>query len=131
MTDTIELGGGPYLVKKNEGGGFEFRYGWSEINIENGNCIKVICTDDEDVVRTVLKINIKNEIPREYKILEKIQIYLKIGFNTIYTYNYADINKFKLSCENYFRNLDEELSKGNEKSTSICNRCNRTGIIKK
>jgi hypothetical protein len=48
-------------------------------------------------------------IPREYKILEKIQIYLKIGYNTIYAYNYSDINKFKIACENYFRQLDNEL----------------------
>jgi hypothetical protein len=110
MEDIIELGGGPYIVKKNEGGGFEFRYGWAEINIVNGNTIKVICTDDEDVTRTILKFNIINTIPREYKILEKIQIYLKLGFNSIYAYNYSDINKFKIACEKYFRELDNQLT---------------------
>ena len=110
MADIIELGGGPYIVRTNKGGGIEFRYGWSEINIENGNCIKVICKDDDDNIRTILQLNIKNTIPREYKILEKIQIYLKLGFNSIYAYNYSDINKFKIACENYFRQLDNQLT---------------------
>jgi hypothetical protein len=126
MSDIIELCGGPYIVKTNSANGIEFRYGWAELNIENGNCIKVICKDDEDITRTILKFNIKNQIPREYKILEKIQIYLKLGFNSIYAYSYSDINKFKISCEAYFRNLDEELS-----NINICDKCSGTGIIKK
>jgi hypothetical protein len=131
MTDVIELGGGPYIVKKNEGGGIEFRYGWAEINIVNGNYIKVICKDDEDEIRTILKFNIINPIPREYKILEKIQIYLKLGFNSIYAYNYSCVDRFKKNCEKYFRNLDEELSTSREKDKPICDKCNGTGIIKK
>jgi hypothetical protein len=63
-----------------------------------------------DVTRIILRLNIKNIIPREYKILEKIQIYLKLGFNSIYAYNYSDINKFKIYCENYFRQLDNQLT---------------------
>ena len=109
MSDTIELSGGPYIIKTNAANGIEFRYGWAELNIVNGNTIKVICIDDEEVTRTILKFNITNTIPREYKILEKIQIYLKTGYNTIYAYNYSDINKFKIACENYFRQLDNEL----------------------
>ena len=131
MADIIELSGGPYIVMTNGGGGIEFRYGWAELNIENGNYIKVICTDEEDIIRTIAKFTIKNIIPREYKILEKIQIYLKNGFNTSYAYNYSNINKFKVAFEQFFINLDEELSKENEKSTSICDKCNGTGIIKK
>ena len=126
MADIIELAGGPYIVRTNSANGIEFRYGWAELNIENGNCIKIICTDDEDFTRTILKFNTKNVIPREYKILEKIQIYLKLGFNTIFAYSYSDINKFKFSCEAYFRKLDEELSK-----ETICDKCNGTGLIKK
>jgi hypothetical protein len=45
MANIIELGG-PYIVKTNHGVGIEFKYGWSEIIIENGSCIKIICTDD-------------------------------------------------------------------------------------
>ena len=129
MSDNIELTGGPYIVMTNGYGGIEFRYGWAELNIENGNCIKVICKDDDDITRTIVKFTIKNVIPREYKILEKIQIYLKNGFNTCYAYNYSNINKFKLSCESYFTNLDNELSKENE-NVSICDKCSGTGIIK-
>jgi hypothetical protein len=110
MADIIELSGGPYIVRTNKGGGIEFRYGWSEINIQNGNCIKIICTDDDDVTRIILNFSIKNTIPREYKILEKIQIYLKNGYNTCYAYSYSDINKFKIACENYFRQLDNQLT---------------------
>ena len=110
MADIIELSGGPYIVRTNKGGRIEFRYGWSEINIQNGNCIKIICTDDDDVTRTILIFNIKNIIPRKYKILEKIQIYLKNGYNTCYAYSYSDINKFKIACENYFRQLDNQLT---------------------
>jgi len=110
MADIIELSGGPYIVRTNKGGGIEFRYGWSEINIENGNHIKIICTDDDDYTRIILNFSIKNTIPREYKILEKIQIYLKNGYNTCYAYSYSDINKFKISCENYFRQLDNQLT---------------------
>ena len=131
MTDVIELGGGSYVVRKNDGGGIEFRYGWSEIIIENGNCIKVICKDDEDEIRTILKFNIKNPIPREYKILEKIQIYLKSGFNSIYAYNYSCVVRFKTNCEKYFRDLDEELSINREKDRDTCDKCKGTGIIKK
>ena len=96
MTDVIELSGGPYVVKRNSGGGFEFKYGWSELKIVNGRNISVICTDDDS-------------IPRDYKILEKIQIYLKIGYSTIYAYNYSCIDRFKIECEKYFRNLDIDL----------------------
>ena len=110
MNDKIELSGGPYIVKRNKGGGIDLRYGWSELIIENGNCIKVVCTDDEDFTRTILNFRIKNAIPREYKILEKIQIYLKIGYNTCYAYSYSDINNFKTSCINYFIQLNDELS---------------------
>jgi hypothetical protein len=81
MEDIIELSGGPYIVKTNQGGGIEFRYGWSEINIQNGNCIKIICTDDDDYTRIILNFSIKNVIPRDYKTLELIQIYLKNGYN--------------------------------------------------
>lgn len=127
MSDIIELAGGPYIVRRNSGGGIEFNYGQSELNIENGTNIKVICKDDDNNTRrTILKFTIKNVIPREYKILEKIQIYLKIGYNTIFAYSYSDINKFKVSCESYFRNLDEELSK-----ETVCDKCNGNGIIKK
>ena len=127
MDDIITLGGGSYIVKKNPGGGIDFRYGYSEIEIVNGNCIKVRCIDDENVSRIILKFTIINVIPREYKILEKIQIYLKMGFNTIYAYSYSDIDKFKRACEGYFRELDEQL---NVKET-ICNTCHGKGLIKK
>lgn len=110
MNNRIELSGGPYIVRKNEGGGIEFSYGWSEIIIENGNCIKVVCKDDEDITRTILKFTVKNSIPREYKILENIQIYLKIGYNTCYAYSYSDLNKFKIACIKYFSQLDEQLT---------------------
>ena len=109
MTDVIELSGGPYVVKRNSGGGFEFKYGWSELKIVNGRNISVICTDDDDVERTILNFTINNSIPRDYKILEKIQIYLKIGYSTIYAYNYSCIDRFKIECEKYFRNLDIDL----------------------
>ena len=110
MEDIIELSGGPYIVKTNQGGGIEFRYGWSEIIIQNGNCIKIICTDDDDYTRIILNFSIKNVIPRDYKTLELIQIYLKNGYNTCYAYSYSDINKFKIACENYFRQLDNKLT---------------------
>jgi len=74
MTDIIESNGGPYIIKRNSGGGFEVRYGWAELKIVNGRNVKVICTDDDDVERTILNFTINNPIKREYKILEKIQI---------------------------------------------------------
>ena len=110
MEDIIELSGGPYIVETNKGGGIEFRYGWSEINIQNGNCVKILCKDDNDYTRIILNFSIKNIIPRDYKTLEQIQIYLKNGYNTCYAYSYSDINKFKIACERYFRILDEKLS---------------------
>jgi hypothetical protein len=128
MADTIILGDGPYIVKKNLGGGIEFRYGWSEIIIE-GNSVKVSCMDDDNCTRIILNITMKNIIPREYKILEKIEIYLKRGFNSIYAYNYSCIDKFKLGCHSYFRELDENLTKEKEIS-KICNKCNGSGLVK-
>ena len=125
MADIIELGEGPYVVKTNSGGGIEFAYGWSELHIENGTNIRVICTNDSNITRTILKFNINNRIPREYKILEKIQIYLKRGFNSIYAYNYSDVNKFNNACKLFFRNLDEELSKKND----VCDKCNGTSKL--
>lgn len=129
MTDIIELNGGPYIVKKNSGGGFEYRYGWAELKIVNGKNVKVICTDDDDIERTILHFTIRNSIPRDYKILEKIQIYLKIGYNTIYAYNYSCIDRFKIECEKYFRDLDNELSISREKDKGVCDKCCGTGII--
>jgi hypothetical protein len=133
MTDIIELNGGPYIVKRNSGGGFEFRYGWAELKILDGKNIKVICTDDDDVERTILNFTISNSIPRDYRILEKIQIYLKIGYNTIYAYNYSCIYRFKIECEKYFRDLDKqiEVNKEEENKKIQCEKCNGAGIIKK
>ena len=120
MEDIIELNGGPYIVKKNPSGGFEFKYGWCELKIVDGKKINVICIDDNDVERVILKFTINNIIPRDYKILEKMQIYLKLGFNSIYAYNYACIDRFKINCEKYFRELDIELSE-----KKICDKCGK------
>jgi hypothetical protein len=124
MSDKIELSGGPYIVKRNACGGVEISYGWSELIIE-GNIIKVSCTDDDNYSRIILKFGINNIIPRDYKILEKIQIYLKIGYNSIYAYSYASIEKFIAGCKDYFHCLDKELTE--KKECEICDKCNGTG----
>jgi hypothetical protein len=130
MTDIIELNGGPYIVKRNSGGGFELRYGWAELKIVNGRNVKVICTDDNDFERTILNFTIRTPIPRDFTILEKIQIYLKIGYGTIYVYNYSCIDRFKIACEKFFRDLDNQLSISRENNNDACDKCFGTGIIK-
>lgn len=105
--EPIILNGGPYIVKKNINGGIEDEYGWVELIIDKNN-IKAICEND-GYVKTILNFSISYEIPREYKYLELIQIYLKLGFNTIYAYNYSDIAKFKLGCKQYFTDLSSKI----------------------
>jgi hypothetical protein len=61
----------------------------------------------------ITPFNINVEIPRIYKYLEKIQIYLKLGFNSIYAYSYSDITKFKAGCIQYFTTLDLQIEKDN------------------
>jgi len=100
MEDVIELNGGPYIVKFNEGGGIINEYGWAELKITD-NKIQIVCENDGDY-RSILSFDIDTSIPREYKYLEKIQIYLKIGFGTKMVYNYSDIDKFKKACKEYF-----------------------------
>lgn len=111
MSDPITLNGGPYIVRINKGGGIEFEYGWAELII-NKNNIQVICEND-GCIKTILNFNISIEIPRDYKYLEQIQIYLKNGFNSIYSYNYSNIDKFKIGCMNYFVNLENNIKKEN------------------
>jgi len=107
--EPIILNGGPYVVKKNKNGGIDYEYGWVELVIYKNN-IKAICEND-GCIRTILNFNINVEVPSEYKCLELIQIYLKLGFNSIYAYNYSDITKFKNGCNEYFTNLAVEIEK--------------------
>lgn len=105
--EKIILNGGPYVVRTNTGGGIEIEYGWAELIIDKNN-IQVEC-EKEGCIRTILNFNIPIEIPRDYKYLESIQIYLKNGFNSIYAYNYAKIDKFKDGCQKYFINLVNQI----------------------
>ena len=110
----ITLNGGPYVVKTNKGGGIEYEYGWAELII-NKNNVKVVCENDGEI-NTILNFNISIEIPREYKYLEMIQIYLKLGFNSIYAYNYSKIDNFKQGCINYFTTLCTQIEKEKNKN---------------
>lgn len=110
----IILGGGPFVVKTNEGGGIEREFGWSELII-NKNNIEVTC-EDNGCIRTILNFNIGVEIPSDYKYLEKIEIYLKLGFGSIYAYNFARIDKFKSGCQDYFTKLEKQIISEQKKS---------------
>ena len=99
--------------KTNENGGIIYEYGWAELII-NKNNIKVICENDGEI-KTILNFYISSEIPREYKYLELIQIYLKRGFNSIYAYNYSKIEIFNRNCENYFITLSTQIQNDKNK----------------
>jgi hypothetical protein len=107
----IILNGGPYIVRTNKYRGIEYEYGWVELVIDKNN-IQAICEND-GCIRTILNFNINVEVPREYKYLEMIQIYLKLGFNSIYAYSYSDITKFKEGCIQYFTTLALQIEKDN------------------
>jgi hypothetical protein len=107
MEDVIELNGGPYIVKMNENGGIIYEYGWAELKI-TGKKIQIVCDNDGEY-RSILSFNIDTEIPREYKYLEKIQIYLKNGFGAKRIYNYSNIVTFREACKKYFILLSKEI----------------------
>lgn len=113
MNEPIILNGGPYVVKTNENGGILREYGWAELII-NKNNIKVTCENDGEIT-TILNFNINVEIPREYKYLELIQIYLKLGFNSIFAYNYSKIDRFITGCEKYFNTLSIQIQNDKNK----------------
>ena len=126
MNNIIILGGGPYIQKVTKEGCVEKNYGWSELHISGLN-VKVQCIDDNDYERYIINFDISTEIPRDYKYLEKLQIYLKNGFGSIYAYNYAKIDKFKKGCQEYFNNLCIQII--NDKQNTICDKCKGTGKI--
>lgn len=107
MTESIRLNGGPYVVKTNYAGGIEREYGWAELVIDKNN-IQVECENDGEI-KTILNFNALCEIPKDYKYLEMIQIYLKLGFNSVYAHNYSKIEIFKQGCIDYFTNLCKKI----------------------
>jgi hypothetical protein len=107
------LNGGPYVVRVNTNNGIEREFGWAELII-NGKNVEVICENDGHI-STILNFNLLVEIPCEYKYLELIQIYLKLGFNSIYAYNFSNITKFKSGCIDYFTRLQKEIIENQSK----------------
>ena len=103
----IILAGGPYIVKVNKNGGIDYEYGFVELVIDKNN-VKALCEND-GCIRSILNFDTNLIIPRQYTYLEKIEIYLRTGFNSIYAYNYADINKFKNGCVKYFEKMSLEI----------------------
>jgi hypothetical protein len=111
MSERIELAGGPYVVRTNKNNGIEHEYGWAELVIEKNN-IKVIC-DNDGYISTILNFNINVEIPRDYKYLQLIEIYLKNGFGSKFAYNYSKVEVFKTNCINYFNRLQNDIINDN------------------
>jgi hypothetical protein len=113
------LGGGPYIVRRNEYGGVEREIGWATIKIKDGSIIQVVCDDNiiGNANISVFRHQMRNKIPDDYKYYENIQIMFQRGYNANFAYNFSDVEIFKRVCKNYFDQLDERIDREKESKT--------------
>ena len=113
LDNSYIINGGPFLVLTNKYGSISKNYGWASLQIKyfnNKTIISILCNDRSENISDLLvhRFFINNKINND--LIEDIIIMLQIGYNVMFSHNYAKIEVFKQACENYFKNLDCKLS---------------------
>ncbi len=110
---SIIINGGPFIVATNQYGAITKNYGWASIKIENLDrytIISILCNDRTENISDLLvhRFSINGKVTSD--LYEDIIIMLQLGYNTMFSYNFSKLDSFKRACEDYFKNLDYNLS---------------------